>query len=801
MSSRERLTIFILLYLILPSTTLRSQSAKLLSKPWDAWWIAVPGQPLHDYGVYQFRKTFTLTTTPASFVVHVSADNRYKLFVNGQFVSLGPARGDVFHWNFETVDLAAYLHSGKNVIAAVVWNYGDYRPEAQISYQTGFILQGDGENEKVINTNWTWKCRLDRSYIVKEPMLIYSYYVAGPGENINYNMGLKEWKNDSLNDGNWPSATQITQGLPKGVFGYGLGWMLVPTTIPQMELKPQRLQRVRKADNIQLPGGFPEQKQSFTVPANTSISILLDQGFLTNAYPVIQFSKGRNAAITLSYAEGLYVEEPNVQNWRTFRQKGNRDDIEGKRFIGVKDSLTSDGSDLQEFTSLWWRTYRYMQLQVRTKDEPLVINDLFGVFTGYPFSMNARFDAGSDTLNKILEIGWRTARSCAMETYMDCPYYEQLQYVGDTRIQCLVSLYNSGDDRLMRNAITLLDDSRMAEGATLSRYPTANAQEIPPFSLWWIGMLHDYWMYRNDPAFVKSKLPGVRQVLWFFSKYQQGDGSLKNLPYWNFTDWCGTKGWNDGVAPIGKDGSSAALDLQLLWAYQLAAELEKNLGMHEYAQQYDSAATTLKKTIRNKYWDTAKKLFADTPERDVFSQHTNSLAILTGIASGIESNALAKKIIQDTILTQATIYFKFYVYQALTKAGLGDGYLDWLDVWKKNMGMGMTTWAEISDINNARSDCHAWGASPNIELYRIVLGIDTGSPGFKTVKITPHLGMLTRAGGMIPHPNGNISVDYEKTNGELKVSTMLPPNTPGYLFWKDKRYPLHPGKNILSVRW
>lgn len=797
MLSRECLKIFLILYLTFLSVTLRSQTASLLSKPWDAWWIAVPGQPLHDYGVYQFRKTFTLAAKPASFLVRVSADNRYKLFVNGQFVSLGPARGDVFHWNFEMVDLATYLQSGKNVIAAVVWNYGEYRPEAQISYQTGFILQGDGENEKVVNTNRTWKCRRDSSYAAKEPVLIYSYYVAGPGENINYNLALKEWKNDSFSDTSWPSATQITQGLPKGVFGYGLGWMLVPRTIPQMELKPQRLQSVRKVANIQLPGGFPEQKQSFTVPANTSISILLDQGFLTDAYPVIQFSKGRNAAITLSYAEGLYVEEPNVQNWRTFHQKGNRNDIEGKRFIGVKDSLIADGSDLQEFTSLWWRTFRYVQMQVRTKDEPLVINDFYGMFTGYPFSMNAQFDAGNDTLNKILEIGWRTARSCAMETYMDCPYYEQLQYVGDTRIQCLVSLYNSGDDRLMRNAITLLDDSRMAEGATLSRYPTANAQEIPPFSLWWIGMLHDYWMYRNDPEFVKGKLPGMRQVLWFFSKYQQGDGSLKNLPYWNFTDWCGTNGWKDGMAPFGKDGSSAALDLQLLWAYQLAAELEKNLGMKEYAHQYETAATQLKATIRKRYWDGSRMLFADTPDKDVFSQHTNSLAILTGVATGTEANALGKKILRDTLLTQATIYFKFYVYQALTKAGLGDGYLNWLDVWKQNIVMGMTTWAEISDINNTRSDCHAWGASPNIELYRIVLGIDTDSPGFKKVKIIPHLGALTRASGTIPHPAGNISAIYEKRNNNWKISITLPAGISGYLSWNQKRYALKPGENYI----
>src|SRR5450432_2173558 len=191
-----------------------------------------------------------------------------------------------------------------------------------------------------------------------------------------------------------------------------------------------------------------------------------------------------------------------------------------------------------------------MQLEIKTANEPLNIDDLYGIFTGYPFEMKAKFSADDKELGKIFETGWHTARLCAMETYMDCPYYEQLQYIGDTRIQALVSLYNTGDDRLMRNAITQLDYSRIAEGITLSRYPTATAQEIPTFSLWWIGMLSDYWMYRHDTEFVQQFLPGARQVLQFFSKYQQQDGSLKNAPYWEFTDWAEGKGWSDGMEPF-----------------------------------------------------------------------------------------------------------------------------------------------------------------------------------------------------------------------------------------------------------
>ncbi|MBD0376945.1 MAG: alpha-rhamnosidase, partial [Flavisolibacter sp.] len=464
-----------------------------------------------------------------------------------------------------------------------------------------------------------------------------------------------------------------------------------------------------------------------------------------------------------------------------------------------EDRIISNGSDHQQYTSLWWRTYRYLQLKVETASEPLVIEDLYGLFTGYPFQFTAKFNAGDAELSKILDVGWRTARLCAYETYMDCPYYEQLQYVGDTRIQALVSLYNSGDDRLMRHAIDLIDYSRMSEGITLSRYPTANAQQIPPFSLWWIGMLHDYRLYRSDAAFIKSKLPGMRQVLHFFNTYQQVDGSLKNTPYWNFTDWAEDTGWYRGVAPVGKDGASAALDLQLLWAYQLAAALEQELGMAAFATLYKTAAGQLQQTIRRKYWDAAKGLFADRAEKDLYSQHVNTLAILTGLVQGNEVKQIAQKIRDDKRLTEATIYFKYYVHQALIKAGLGNDYLNWLDIWRKNLAMGMTTWAEISDINRTRSDCHAWGAHPNIELFRTVLGIDTDAPGFARIKIEPHLGVLKNVSGEVPHPAGTIKAQYAVENNKTTAVIEVPKNVPAYLLWKGKRYELKAGKNTIAL--
>ena len=312
-------------------------------------------------------------------------------------------------------------------------------------------------------------------------------------------------------------------------------------------------------------------------------------------------------------------------------------------------------------------------------------------------------------------------------------------------------------------------------------------------------MLRDYYMYRNDSRFVAGKLPGVEQVLSFFNRYQQADGSLKGAPYWEFTDWANGKDWNAGTPPIGAQGNSSVLDMQLLWAYQIAARLENDLGSKEFAAKYERLAAQLKATIRNKYWVAAKNLYADRPEKDVYSQHANALAILTGVAEGEQAKAISNKLLTDTTLVQASIYFKYYVYQAMIKTGHGNDYVNWLDIWRDNIKMGMTTWAEMSDISASRSDCHAWGASPNIELYRTLLGIDSEAPGFKKVKIEPHLGMVTHIGGSMPHPAGTVSVRYDKDGSKWKVKAELPGGITGELVWGGKVYPLKSGQNNLQL--
>lgn len=753
--------------------------------PWNSQWVGFPGDNGISYGVFYFRKSIDLTSKPSSFIVHVSADNRYKLYVNGKLVSLGPARCDTYFWNYETVDLAPYLSAGKNTVAALVWNEAQYTPAAQISVRTGFILQGYSATEEILNTNNSWKCFRDVGH---QPIPGF-FFAASKGEMVDMNQAIKgDWTAINYDDTAWPTAARIMDGTLKGM-SWGIDWALVPSTLPPREMTYQRILKLRNATGIIVPSTFPAEKAAVTIPANTTATLLLDQTFETNAYITFNFSGGKDAGISLGYAETLYDKGSRGT------RKSNRNDVEGKDFVGRIDSLISNGSNGQTFTTLNFRTYRYIKVIIQTKNEPLTVDDIYGTFTAYPFKRASVLNTDNAELKQMLDIGWRTARLNAWETYTDCPYYEQLQYIGDTRIQALISYYNTNDDRLARNALTLMDHSRLAEGVTKSCYPTKGTQIISTFSLWYICMLHDYWMYRNDSNFVKDKLVGVRAILDFFSKYQQPDGSIKDMPYWAFVDWAG----NLAGQVKGKDGSAAIYDLQLLWAYQWAAEMESKLGLKELATIYNGKAAQLKATIQRKYWDPARKLYADTKEKTGFSQHVNSLAILTGMVSAADMPSVANALLNDKSLTQCTVYFKYYLNRALVKAGLGNDYIKWLGIWRENIAMGLTTWAEDSSLQTVRSDCHAWGASPNIEFFRTILGIDSDAPGFEKVKIEPHLGDIKTIGGEVPHPNGKIAVNYTLKNNHWHVNINLPHNTIGKLVWKGKFYELRGGLNTIVI--
>ncbi|MDR2811100.1 MAG: alpha-L-rhamnosidase N-terminal domain-containing protein [Tannerellaceae bacterium] len=766
---------------------------------WQARWISLPDEPANVYGVYHFRKSFELNEIPTGkFVVHVSADNRYKLYVNGRFASLGPARGDIYNWNFETVDIAPFLKKGKNTLAAVVWNYAEHKPVAQISFnQTGFILQGNTPAEAVVNTNNSWLCTKNEAYQPWNEWTVLGYYAAGSGEYLQAASYPWGWEKTEYNDSHWKNARNGIEGAMKGARDYP-GRLLTPNPIPPMEMTVERLPATVVSEGMDCPESFPMHTSPILIPAHRSVRLLLDNQQLTTGYLSLHFSGGKNAEVQIGYAEALYENnsEATTKSYR-LNVKNHRDDVKGKLFIGYSDKLIADGGKGRSFTSLWWRTWRYLELQITTGEEALTLDDIYAAFSAYPFKDEYTFSApGHPELNKMLDIGWRTARLCANETYMDCPYYEQLQYFGDTRIQAMITLFNTRDPYMVKLAIEQGRRSIVPDGITMSRYPSGLHQFIPSFSLWWICMGHDYWMYRGDETYLKSLLPSFRGVLSWYERLLKPDRSLGYVPEWFFADW--SAGFPNGEPIREKEGNSAFQDLLYILALDAASEMEEAFGIASLSQYYRNLAGQIRNTIRSKYWDEERGLFADTHDHRAYSQHVNSLVVLAGILTKEEAAQVMGKTLSSQDIAQATIYFRYYVHQAMNKAGLGDALLDNLQIWRDQMALGLTTWAEMPEPS--RSDCHAWGASPNIEFYRILLGIESHAPGFKKIRIAPSLGELKTVSGAMPHPAGNISVSYVLDKKEtLKAHIILPPGTTGTFLWKGKEYALTAGEQTLTA--
>ena len=759
---------------------------ELLSVPWTAKWISYPDNSNSEYGVYLFRKEISLNTKPDKFIIHVSADNRYKLYVNGVYVCNGPARSYLYKWNFESIDIASYLQSGINIITSVVWNFAEYRPLAQISGQTGFIIQGNSTTESIINSDTSWIVFNDSAY-KPLPVSINQYYAAGAGEEFNCKKHPWNWMDKDFNTSGWKNAREVETGKPVGCMGE---WgapsvhLLSQRPIPFMEEKPQRFFKVRRSDIANIQEGFLKGKTPITIPANSKVKLLIDQNELTTAYPVLNFSKGSKSSIKLTYAESLFDSIGN---------KGNRNDIENKQITGNSDFIICDGENNRVFQTLWWRTFRYVEIEIETKDEPLVLNNLYSIFSAYPLEEKASFNCDNAQFNDIWNVGWRTQRLCANETFFDCPYYEQLQYIGDTRIQALVSTYVSGDSRLTKNAISVLHDSQLPLGITQSRFPSNQTQIIPTFSLVWVTMVYDYWMLNDDPDFVKSMIPGIQETLNWFRNRIDSTGMLGPVEWWDFVDWTYSKGWDNGNPPAAHSGNSAILSLQFVYTLEKAVAVFDAFKLNDLALDYRNLADNIKKAVFEKCFNSNKGLIADSPEKSTFSQHANILAILTDIFPYTADKAkIVSAILNDKELAQCTLYFKFYLFEALEKAGLADQFTAALNPWEKMIDTGLTTFAETPDPT--RSDCHAWSASPVYYFLSLVSGIKPASPGFKTVRIEPNLGNLKTINASLPHKLGEIRVKLQKDDeNRLWGEIILPAHLNGVFIWKGEKRQLKEG--------
>jgi hypothetical protein len=759
-------------------------------------WHPDSNVPREGYAVVLFRRKFTLPKAARNVRLWVSASQRFILHLDGKIIARGPSRSDPERWNCPAVDVGV-LSAGRHVLAATVFHMGSHAGKAQLGGPGFFLLHAEGMDlSRRLDTGTGWKCFHDvsRTPVVKHCWAKKTPHdVVGSGERVDAKKYPWGWERIGFVDKDWPQAWIVCRAARDDWGNRPLGHVLRPDPLPPMEERSQRFTRV-----VEAPEGLRDRLTRWlegpgrvVVPSRTHWRIVLDLGAVTNAYPLLKVSGGKGSHIRMVSAEAPYLDSTYA--------KGDRDKTDGANIWGHRDDFHPDGGRHRTFTTLWFRSFRYVELVIQTAENPLSLESFETLFTGFPLSSTERFVPDARHRNscaRMLDISWRTARLCAHETFFDCPHFEQAQFEGDSRVQAVFHYLLAGEDRLARKAIDDFHASRTEEGLLLSHFPARTPQVIATFSLFWIGMLHDFRVYRGDAAFLRRYMPCAREILAWFDFHTRADGLLGFIAHAPFMDWTGD--FKCGNAPQDTDGGSSILTLLFASACGWMAELENVCGYPELTNRWRRMHRRLVKTTMNSCWDARRGLLADTPLKRTFSVHAQVQAILVGALRSSHARKVLRRAIDATGVTQVgTLYYRYYVAQAMKACGWREGFFDLLRSWETLLeGTGLTTWPE-SD-KNPRSDCHAWSVTPAIEFLQTILGIepDPRSHGFSSMQFHPTLGPLSEASGTVPTPHGDVRVKIRR-DGIRGVDVELYTPVPAVVAGGERFLP--PGKHRLHL--
>ncbi len=736
-----------------------------------------------------FRRDMELQTVPEKFIIRISADTRYKLYINGVLCEIGPAKGDRQVWFYDEIDVAPFLKPGHNIWAVMVLRYPLDDEKSNMSlFRTktpGLYIESTEKTEAgdpLWSSDRNWKAKKEEGFhIVSEnpyfaPMQIY--------ENRIRNTATCNWMQETYDDSHWENAKEYDH--------FDISWKESPGNLHKRPIPYMRRTRGRFASVERISQSvyskedwnrFLRGERSLLIPPHTTECVDLDAGELMTGFLRIFMKQGKGTKFDLLQAECYVQEIPEINSYDDLPAKGDRTDSSTGLLAGNHDVYYScgSGSDMQEeiYEPFWFRTFRFVRLKVETGEEALELKDFDYLETGYPLEIKTRVKTSDTTMEKIWDISERSLKRCMHETYEDCPFYEQLQYAMDSRNQILYTYAVSADDRLARQCMDDFRRSQRYDGLLTASYPCTGVNVIPGFSVFYIGMVYDHMMYFGDRDYIEEHLPAIDGILQFFHKHRNEKGLVEkigdlNRPdcYWSFIDW--TPQWKatNGVPSATLKGSITMESFLYLLGLQYASALNRYVGRIQTAEAYEKRAEQLQKAI-NTWCKGEKGLYQDGPGYEEYSQHCQVFAVLTDTVSVEEGRAY----LQETLnhkekYAQCSVAMMYYLFRALEKCGIYEKTEELWGIWREMLNNHMTTCAE--DPLDSRSDCHAWGALILFELPSVILGVRPAEPGYKKVFLNPMCQNMEWAKGEVMTPKGIVKVNWEKTKEGIKIETELP---------------------------
>ncbi|NOU85878.1 Bacterial alpha-L-rhamnosidase [Paenibacillus sp. LMG 31460] len=426
----------------------------------------------------------------------------------------------------------------------------------------------------------------------------------------------------------------------------------------------------------------------------------------------------------------------------------------------------------QMFKSFTRMGFRYLIVTVRKADVQMRIHRLQLHQSSYPATDKALFRCSDPLLNDIWEISRHTSQMCMEDTFVDCPTYEQVFWVGDCRVSALVNYQLFGSYELVRHCLEMVPRSRSQSPLLLALLPTDWQAAIPMWTFSWIIACKEYVDYSGDSTFFEAIYPEIRETLDAYRGFLNKDG-LFDTSSWNMLDW----------APIDIPyvGVVTAQQAQLAQCHRIAAKMAESLGLHSEAETLLNHAEQLKRAIQEHLWDEDAQDYLDGIYRNGKPSTTRSLQthVLLYLADclGERQTAVIKLKLLDPPEDWIKIgspFFSFYLFEVWQRFGELDRTLAQIRTdWGKMIQYGATTTWETFHVF-PRSHAHAWSSAPAFVLGNQLLGVEKLEEGYRKIRIAPPVTELLWADGIVPTAYGRIDVSWSKEEDKRVMRVSVP---------------------------
>lgn len=648
--------------------------------------------------------------------LHLTADDYYKLYINGEFVAQGPAQSDANHYYFNRIDVRTYLKVGKNVIAVHVYYQGLLnRAYNSADYRQGLVAELWAGDNLLVKTDRTWKAKRVND---NRPGVTFGYDTQFT-EHLDARQSERCWTEVGYDDSDWVHAEAAEHTDYK--------FILQPTPLLAVYKKqPSRVERLA-------PGHY-----------------LIDFGSeLTGQFAM--------------HAHGNAGEQVHILSGEELMPEDQAVRYEMRCNCLYHDQWTLSG-DVDTFETYDYKAFRYVEVQ--GPEEALSPESFHAVVRHYPLDEQSCVLHSSDELmNQIFDICKNGVRYGSQENFVDCPSREKGQYLGDNTIIGHSHMLLSGDLRLYRKAIEQFGRSSFVCGGLMAVVPGHFMQEIADFSLQWPMQVMTYYHYSGDTAFLQEMYPYAEGLLQHFEKFEREDGLLEGVTdKWNLVDW--PQGLRDNydfelTKPIGP-GCHNVINALYIGCVSSVNEIRQLLGV-----AFENRLPKLKKSFLAAFYDKEKGLFTDSEQSTHHALHANVLPLLLHIAPEESVSAIVDKI--RTKRFACGVYFSYFVMKALAEVAEYELIYDLLSSddehsWGNMLKEGATTcfeaWGKDQKWNT--SLCHPWASGPVPVLIEDIIGLKPAKPGWQEIAFCPKLpATWTSFSLQLNVPTGTIRLRYE----------------------------------------